>query len=76
MKIVVDQGNQPVTIEDLKLGDCFVLRRYWHNNRPEVWMKTDDGATRLWNGKTADFTDCSLELIKVDATLHVTAAKD
>lgn len=66
MKIVFECEDKVYNLNELKVGDTFIL----YDNLDEVYMKTDTKVVRLNDGRTMDFTGLTF-FQKVDAELIV-----
>lgn len=70
MKIVFECEDKVYNLNELNVGDTFILYDLRQDNLDEVYMKTDTKVVRLNDGHTMDFTGFML-FQKVDAELIV-----
>lgn len=71
MKIVFECEDKVYNLNELEIGDTFILYDLHQDNLDEVYMKIDDAkAVRLNDGHTMNFTDMTF-FQKVDAELTV-----
>ncbi len=70
MKIVFECEDKVYNLNELNVGDTFILYDLRQDNLDEVYMKTDTKVVRLNDGHTMDFTGLTF-FQKVDAELIV-----
>lgn len=71
MKITFEcEEDKIYRLNELEIGDTFVLYDYRQDNLNEVYIKTDLTVVRLNDGHTMNFTDLTL-FQKVNAELIV-----
>lgn len=70
MKIVFECEDKVYNLNELNVGDTFILYDLRQDNLDEVYMKTDTKVVRLNDGHTMNFTGLTF-FQKVDAELIV-----
>lgn len=70
MKITFECEDKVYNLNELEVGDTFILYDLHQDNPDEVYMKTDAKVVRLNDGHTMNFTDLAF-FQKVDVELIV-----
>lgn len=70
MKITFEYEDKVYNLNELEVGDTFILYDLHQDNPDEVYMKTDAKVVRLNDGHTMNFTDLTF-FQKVDVELIV-----
>lgn len=70
MKITFEYEDKVYNLNELEVGDTFILYDFPQDNPEEVYMKTDSNVVRLNDGHTMDFPSMTF-FQKVDAELIV-----
>lgn len=70
MKITFEYEDKVYNLNELEIGDTFILYDLHQDNPDEVYMKTDAKVVRLNDGHTMNFSSMTF-FQKVDAELIV-----